>query len=76
MDDPYLDSDVQFGVTQALVGNYVLHDAGTAPAADVTGPWYSLQQRFVIEPGEAILPRAPITGKSTTPTGPAERIGR
>ena len=76
MDDPFLDTDVQFGVTQALVGQYVEHDAETAPAADVTGPWYSLQQRFVIEQGEAKLPRAPITGKSIAPTGPAERIGR
>ena len=35
-DDPRLDSDVQFGVTRALVGNYVRHD-GPAPAADVRG---------------------------------------
>ncbi len=56
-DDPHLETDVQFGVTQALVGNYVRHE-------DAAGPWYSLDQTFVIEPGEAALPRVPITGKA------------
>jgi catechol 1,2-dioxygenase len=64
-DDPNLDSDVQFGVTQALVGRYVRHENEPAPAPDVTGPWYSLEHTFVIEAGEAKLPRPPITGKST-----------
>ncbi len=64
-DDPNLDSDVQFGVTQALVGHYLRHENETALAADVTGPWYSLEHTFVIEAGEANLPRPPITGKST-----------
>jgi hydroxyquinol 1,2-dioxygenase len=63
-DDPYLDSDVQFGVTQALVGNYVRHDAGPAPAPDVKVPWYSLDQTFRMEPGRARLPRPPISGKA------------
>ena len=31
-----------------------------APAADVAGEWYSLDQTFVMEPGLAKLPRAPI----------------
>jgi hydroxyquinol 1,2-dioxygenase len=63
-DDPHLESDVQFGVTRALVGQYVLHDGEAAPAADVSGPWYSLDHHFVIEPGEARLPPPPITGKA------------
>lgn len=58
-DDDKLDSDVQFGVTRALVGNYVCHD-GPAPASDVTGPWYSLDQTFVMEAGKSRLPRPPI----------------
>jgi catechol 1,2-dioxygenase len=66
-DDPNLDTDVQFGVTQALVGHYEPHPAGTAPAADVTGPWYSLTQTFVIEPGVAKLPRPPISAKADGP---------
>lgn len=60
-DDERLDSDVQFGVTRALVGNYVHHKAGEkAPAVDVTGEWYSLDQTFVMEPGKSRLPRPPI----------------
>ena len=58
-DDAWLDSDVQFGVTRALVGNYVRHD-GAAPAPDVQGEWYSLDQTFVMEPGKSRLPRPPI----------------
>ena len=56
---PYIDSDVQFGVTRALVGDYVRHE-GNAPAPDVKGEWYSLDYSFGMEPGEAKLPRAPI----------------
>jgi hydroxyquinol 1,2-dioxygenase len=65
-DDPNLETDVQFGVTRALVGQYVLHDAASepAPGGDVSGPWYSLDHHFVIEPGEAKLPKPPITGKA------------
>jgi catechol 1,2-dioxygenase len=59
-DDERLDSDVQFGVTKALIGNYVRHDNGPAPAPDVDGPWYSLDYTFPMEPGEARLPRPPI----------------
>jgi protocatechuate 3,4-dioxygenase beta subunit len=58
-DDDKLETDVQFGVTRALIGDYVRHD-GPAPAADVTGEWYSLDQTFVMEPGKSRLPRAPI----------------
>jgi hydroxyquinol 1,2-dioxygenase len=59
-DDERLDSDVQFGVTRALIGNYVRHDNGRAPAADVEPPWYSLDYTFPMEAGEARLPRPPI----------------
>lgn len=58
-DDDRLETDVQFGVTRALIGNYVRHD-DAAPAADVQTPWYSLDYTFAMEPGEAKLPRAPI----------------
>jgi catechol 1,2-dioxygenase len=66
-DDPNLESDVQFGVTRALIGQYVLHDGEAAPAVDVTGPWYSLDHHFVIEAGAAALPPAPIAGKASGP---------
>jgi len=57
--DQYLESDVVFGVTQSLVGDYQRHE-GAAPASDVNGEWYSLQHEFVMEPGEAVLPKPPI----------------
>ncbi|MDH7797337.1 MULTISPECIES: dioxygenase [unclassified Beijerinckia] len=58
-DDPLLDNDPQFGVTRALVGDYVRHD-DAPPAKDVETPWYSLDFNFTIEPGESKLPRPPI----------------
>jgi hydroxyquinol 1,2-dioxygenase len=66
-DDANLETDVQFGVTAALVGRYVKHDTATEPAPDpgVTGTWYSLEHSFVIEPGDSSLPKPPITGKAT-----------
>jgi hydroxyquinol 1,2-dioxygenase len=59
-DDPNLETDSQFGVTHALIGDYVRHQAGSAPAPDVEGEWFSLDQTFVMEPGEARLPKPPI----------------
>jgi protocatechuate 3,4-dioxygenase beta subunit len=58
-DDDKLETDVQFGVTRALIGDYVRHD-GPAPGADVAGEWYSLDQTFVMEPGKSRLPKPPI----------------
>ena len=63
-DDQYLDSDVQFGVTRHLIGDYVRHKNGPAPAPDVEGPWYSLDHTFVMEGGPSRLPKPPITGKA------------
>ena len=64
-DDENLETDVQFGVTRALVGNYVRHEEEKPPAPDVEGPWYSLDFTFTIEPGVGSLPRPPITAKAT-----------
>jgi hydroxyquinol 1,2-dioxygenase len=58
-DDDKLETDVQFGVTKALIGDYVRHD-GPAPAPDVKGEWYSLDQTFVMEAGKSRLPKPPI----------------
>ncbi|MFI4927321.1 MAG: dioxygenase [Burkholderiales bacterium] len=69
-DDPHLETDVQFGVTQALVGHYVAHEGEPAPDADVEGRWYSLEHRFVITRGEAALPPPPITAKTDGPRPP------
>ena len=56
-DDKFIDTDVQFGVTRHLIGDYVLHENEKAPAPDVKGPWYSLEHTFVMEPGKSKLPR-------------------
>jgi protocatechuate 3,4-dioxygenase beta subunit len=56
-EDPYLETDSQFGVTRALIGDYVRRADGS----------YSLEFTFVLEPGEARRPKAPITAKA----GPA-----
>jgi catechol 1,2-dioxygenase len=51
-EDPHLETDSQFAVTQALIGNFVRQ-----------GDEYSLEFTFIIEPGEARRPKAPITEK-------------
>ncbi|MBX4954469.1 intradiol ring-cleavage dioxygenase [Rhizobium lentis] len=58
--DPNIDSDVQFGVTAALTGDFVRHDEPHPSDPDVSGPWFSLDYTYVMEPGEAVLPRPPI----------------
>jgi catechol 1,2-dioxygenase len=58
--DPNIDSDVQFGVTSALTGDFVRHDEPHPDDPNVTVPWFSLEYTYVMEPGEAVLPRAPI----------------
>jgi protocatechuate 3,4-dioxygenase beta subunit len=63
-DDAHIDSDVQFGVTRALIGNYVRHDESSPEFGPAT-PWYSLDQRFKLEPGEARRPVAPIRSKAS-----------
>ena len=58
--DPHIDTDVQFGVTRALLGEFVRHDEAHPVHADVGAPWWSLDYTYVMEPGEALLPRPPI----------------
>lgn len=58
--DPNLETDVQFGVTTATTGNFIRHDEPHPEKTDIQAPWYSLDYTFVLEPGEAVLPRAPI----------------
>jgi catechol 1,2-dioxygenase len=59
-DDPRLATDVQFGVTDALVGRFERHDGPHPDHPDVAAPWYSLDHTLVMSPGRAVLPRAPI----------------
>ena len=63
-EDPNIETDVQFGVTKALLGNYVRHESGTPPAPGVKAPWYTLDYTFTMEAGKAKLPRPPIHDKA------------
>ena len=53
-DDPYLETDSQFGVTRALIGDFTRSESGA----------YELSFTFVLEPGESWRPKAPITQKA------------
>lgn len=55
-EDPHLETDSQFAVTEALIGDF-----------RKAGDGYTLEFTFVIDPGEARRPRAPITGKAAAP---------
>lgn len=57
--DEHLESDVVFGVTRQLVGDYRLGE-GPSPDGDATGVWYRLDYEFVMAPGQATLPKPPI----------------
>jgi protocatechuate 3,4-dioxygenase beta subunit len=53
-DDPHLETDSQFGVTRALIGNFARSSSGG----------YELRFTFVLEPGDSWRPKAPITEKA------------
>ena len=63
-DDKHIETDVQFGVTRHLIGDYIRHQEACTQAADVKSPWYSLQHPFVMESGTTRLPKPPITSKA------------
>ena len=58
--DPNINSDVQFGVTRALIGDFVQHSEPHPTAKDGAGTWYPLDHTYVMEPGAAVLPLPPI----------------
>lgn len=58
--DPHIETDVQFGVTEATTGNYVRHDEPYPGDPPVPTPWYSLDYTFAMERGEMVLPKPPI----------------
>ncbi len=57
-DDEHLETDVVFGVTQSLIGDYRRHEGPAPDGGDA--PWYSIDYQFVMQPGESVLPRPPI----------------
>jgi hydroxyquinol 1,2-dioxygenase len=49
--DPYLDSDVVFGVRSSLIARFEKHTAGAAPDGSVmSSPFFTLKHRFVLAP--------------------------
>ena len=64
-DDPYLETDVQFGVTERLIGKYKQHQNEPSPDPEISDNWYSLIFTLLLEPGEMKLPKPPITEKAT-----------
>ena len=64
---PYFDLAVEQDVIDvkgarplALLGDFVRHDEPHPVEPGVSAPWYSLDYTYVMEPGEAVLPRPPI----------------
>jgi hydroxyquinol 1,2-dioxygenase len=52
--DPYLDSDVVFGVRSSLIARFERHEVGPAPdGSALDGPFYSLSHRLVLTPTDA-----------------------
>jgi hydroxyquinol 1,2-dioxygenase len=49
--DKYLDSDAVFGVRSSCIGDYLRHDAGTAPdGRKLAKPFYTLEAEFTLAP--------------------------
>lgn len=48
--DPYLDSDVVFGVRSSLIVDFVKHDSAHDTGYDLRAPFYSAHYDFVMEP--------------------------
>lgn len=75
-DDPNLETDVQFGVTDRLTAHYVLHhEPSSAPGQSAT-PWYSLDFKLVLMPGEKRYPPPPITARTQGPRPKLEVLSR
>jgi catechol 1,2-dioxygenase len=58
--DPNIDTDPQFGVTRALLGDYRRHEEFHPSEPHIRPPWYSLDHTYVMQPGETKLPAPPI----------------
>ena len=58
--DPHIETDAQFGVTRALIGDFVRHEEPHPTDPGVTTPWYSLDYLYRMAAGRSGAPRAPI----------------
>ena len=75
-DDPYLETDVQFGVTERLIGTYIRHENGPASNPEIEGHWYSLDFDLLMEAGEMTFPKPPITEQADGQRPQIERLKR
>ena len=58
-DDPHLETDVQFGVTTALLGQFDFHDTPHPDHPNVER-WFSLHHELIMDDGAARMPVPPI----------------
>ena len=58
--DPHIVDDPQFGVTRATLAEFVRHEEPHPSAPDASPGWRSLDYTYVLEPGQIVLPKAPI----------------
>jgi protocatechuate 3,4-dioxygenase beta subunit len=56
----YLDSDVVFGVTRDLIGEFERHEKGKGPHPETQEPYYTLECVFVLGVGVSTYPTPPI----------------
>lgn len=59
-DSEHLASDVVFGVTKALIGQFKRHDAPSSLHPGTTLPFYTLEYDLVLEEGVPTFPEPPI----------------
>ena len=74
-DDKYIETDVQFGVTPHLIGNYVTHEKPCPRAAGRHGAVVLARPHLRHGARHGALPRPPITGKARA-SGRRSRISK
>jgi catechol 1,2-dioxygenase len=62
-DDPHIATDVQFGVTRALMGEYIRHDEPHPSDAAVSVPWYSLDYTYVWNEAKRFCRNPPLSDR-------------
>ena len=70
-DDPNIETDVQFGVTRRLLGNYVRHENEKPPAPGVKGPVVLARLHVCHGAWHGQLPRAADPGQGHQPRNAA-----
>jgi hypothetical protein len=74
-DDPHITTDVQFGVTEALMGAFVRHEEAHPSAPDAGTPWYSLDHTYVWSPAQPCFQSPRSNSPRVSPAAPQETGG-